>query len=210
MGDINISYETLFELLRREKNREELQKLDESFFEDVANYIKGKEESLEQLKTKQDLFAGEEKEKAEKQIENIKKILKELYERREKKLIEMAIDSSRTDSMEMDTSAMLREERIFYEYILGVLDRFRADILLNLQHARSPELSGIDKPSEEEMKALKGDEEEGLKEIKITHAVPRFIGTDLQAYGPFEEGDDVKVPPEIANVLINKGRAEDS
>ena len=111
--EINITYETLFELLRREKNREELQKLDKSFYQDVVSYLKGKEEAIEQLKTKQDLFVGEEKAKAEKQLENIRKILKEFYDKREKKIIEMTMDASRTSSIAIDTSAMLQEEKQF-------------------------------------------------------------------------------------------------
>ena len=65
MGEVNITYETLFEILRREKNREELQKLDESFFNDVLNYVKEKKQQLNDLQTKDDLFAVEEKKKAE-------------------------------------------------------------------------------------------------------------------------------------------------
>ena len=72
--EINITYETLFELLRREKNREELQKLDNNFFLDVVNYLKDKKSALELPKN--DIFAAEERRKAETQLENIKNILK--------------------------------------------------------------------------------------------------------------------------------------
>ena len=81
MSEINISYETLFELLRREKTRDELQKLEDSFFTDVVNYLKEKEEFLQNQKKKQDLFAADEIYKAEKQLENIKLVefLKKTY-----------------------------------------------------------------------------------------------------------------------------------
>ena len=110
MGEINITYETLFELLRREKNREELQKLDETFFNDVVTYLKEQKEFLNEQKTKQDLFAVEELKKAEIQEENIRKILRELYEKREKKMISLALDASRTSSSIIDTSVLLEEE----------------------------------------------------------------------------------------------------
>jgi DNA replication initiation complex subunit (GINS family) len=208
--EINITYETLFELLRREKNREELQKLENSFFSDVAAYIKGKEETLEQLKSKQDLFASEEKAKAEKQIENLRKILKEQYERREKKMIEMAIDASKTASAIIDTSAMLAEEKLFYENILGLLNRFRQDVLLNLQYARIPQIKKIDetKPAEPKIEEKEPEEDPNIRAIRFIHAVPMFVGPDFEEYGPFVEGDNAKLPVEIANILINKGRAE--
>ena len=210
MSEVKITYETLFELLRREKNREELQKLDESFFSDVVNYLKEKEEFLEQQRTKQDLFATEEKAKAEKQIENIRKILKELYERREKKIIEMAIDASRTASVVIDTSSMLNEEKLFYENTLGILNNFRQGILLNVQHANMPKIEKSELKIEKEEPKIEKEEsnEDNLKLVKFTHAVPRFVGSDLQVYGPFQEGDSAELPPEIADVLVNKGRAE--
>ena len=112
MGEVNITYETLFELLRREKNREELQKLDDSFLNDVLDYLNEKKQQLELLKTKNDLFAVDEKKKAEIQDENIKKIIRELYERREKKIITIAIDKSRTSESVVDTSTLLKEEKL--------------------------------------------------------------------------------------------------
>jgi DNA replication initiation complex subunit (GINS family) len=42
MADVKITYETLFDLLRREKNRNELQQLDPSFYLDVVSYLKEK------------------------------------------------------------------------------------------------------------------------------------------------------------------------
>ena len=216
MGDVNITYETLFELLRREKTRDELQKLDESFFLDVASYIKDKVDLLEEQRHKQDLFASEEKAKAEKQIENIRRIIKELYERREKKIIEMAIDASRTPSIVIDTSIMLKEEKQMYDNTLGLLNGFRKGVLFNIQQAKNPEIKEVAaeiqaEESKSETPAVEAElreVDEDIKKIKITHEIPKFIGSDLNEYGPFQAGDEADVPPKIADVLINKGRAE--
>jgi DNA replication factor GINS len=210
MSEVNITYETLFELLRREKNRDELQKLDENFFSDLAAYLKGKEEVLEEQKKKQDLFVVEEKEKAEKQLENIKKILKEFYERREKKLLVMALDTSKVPSIAIDSSVMLKEERMFYDNVLGVLNTFREGVLHNLQHAKMPEIKEIKAETAEEAPKIEEKPEDLLKSIKFTHDVPKFIGIDLKEYGPFEEGNVIELPPKIVDVLINKGRAEEN
>jgi DNA replication factor GINS len=212
--EINITYETLFELLRREKNREELQKLDKTFFPDIVNYLKEKESAFEQLRQKQDLFAAEEKKKAEKQLENIKKILKELYEKREKKIIEMSLDASRTNSA-IDTSAMLNEEKMLYENAFSLLNKFRENVLLNLQHANLPEIKKESLTPEikiEEKTEIKEPEptkiESNAQMVKFVHAVPSFVGPDLKEYGPFEEGNSAELPNEVAEILINKGRAE--
>src|SRR3990167_7171650 len=110
MQEVVITYETLFELLKREKERTDLQKLEPTFLSDTINYIKDKKKILE---AKSDsVFAADEGRKTERQLENIYKILKELYERREKKIISMALDRSRTKSSLIDTSALLKEEKV--------------------------------------------------------------------------------------------------
>ena len=106
---INITYETLFDMLRNEKSREELQKLDDSFFEDLIQYISDKKQLISQDKDSE-FFSGLEKEKTVKQLKNIKKLVRELYERREKKIVNMALISSRTGSI-LDDSALLKEEK---------------------------------------------------------------------------------------------------
>jgi len=268
--DVNITYETLFELLRREKTKEDLQKLEKSFFNDVLVYLKEGISFLEQQKTKNDLFAVEEIKKAEMQEENIRKILRELYEKREKKIITLALDRSRTSSSVIDASTLLKEEKELYDLLVGLLDKFRKGILFNLLEAKEPILEAgkgdqpwLDVPAEEyaddvakdksesqEMKQdhvneLKQPEEsetkvepaetnvsetkkvnvEGdtaeipktkpeaselkIKKLKFIHAVPTFVGDDLKEYGPFEEEDVAEIPLRAANIIIEKGRAEE-
>ena len=63
MGDeesIPITYETLFEFLRIEKSREELQKLDDGFYNHVIQYLKQKQDMLDKKRHESDLFAAEE------------------------------------------------------------------------------------------------------------------------------------------------------
>ena len=129
---VKISCETLFELLRLEKTREELQKLDKGFFEDTAGYVNDMTESCELLKNKNDLFAANEKQKADKQLQNIKKMIKELYEKREKKITFLAVDKSRMPSTAIDFSAMPDDEKRFFESMLGVFDEFRKEILIKM------------------------------------------------------------------------------
>lgn len=220
--EINITYETLFELLRREKTREELQKLENSFFSDVVEYLKGKNEVLNLPKN--DLFAAEERRKAETQLENIKNILKELYEKRERKIINMALDMSRTsmgalNSEIVDTSAMLKEEKELFDYLVENLNNVRKNVLYNILEAKIPDVEKKEEENKEEVNEIenkekaepepeKDEENKTQKQVRFLHAVPRFIGKDLEEYGPFEQEDVANLPSEIADVLINKERAE--
>ena len=210
---INVTYETLYELLRTEKGREELQKLNSSFFSDVLNYLQEKKKIL--TDEKQDLFSFEEKEKTKKQLENIRRILSELYERREKKIINMALNKSRTNSNIIDMSSLLGEEKKLFDSLISLLGRFRKGIILNLLNEKMPVLD-----EEKELKEIKGEtakieleketpEAKDSKLVRFLHGVPRFVGTELEEYGPFEKEDIANLPDEIASLLISKGRAEE-
>ena len=39
MVDVLVTYETLYELLRREKSRQEIQKMDADFYDNVLKYV---------------------------------------------------------------------------------------------------------------------------------------------------------------------------
>lgn len=214
MGDVNISYETLFELLRLEKTREDLQKLDLDFFDDLLKYLKEKRSNMDSLNSKDDIFAVEQRKKADVQEENLRKILRELYERRERKIINMAVDKSRASDSVIDTSSLLHEEKILYENLVKILNSFRQGILYNLLSSKDVH---IDLPNTH--KEVKTDEpeekpaekaENTIKRIKVTEFVPKFVGTDLEEYGPYDNEDIAELPEEIAELLIDKGSAEEA
>ena len=83
--EVIISYETLFEILRREKSREELQSLDKNFYNLSISHISRIKQDLSTATQKGSTF--DEAERLRLELVNVKKILKELYNRREKKII---------------------------------------------------------------------------------------------------------------------------
>ncbi len=207
--DVNITYETLFELLRIEKNRDDLQGIHSSFFEDVIAYLREKQHILDESKQKQDLFSAAEREKVSTEMANIKKILRELYERREKKIISMAINKSRTRSNIIDTSKLLEEEKRMFDNLVSLMDTFREGIILNLLELRQPHIKEIIEQEKEQKKEEAQPVQKDTKLVRFLHPVPKFIGKELESYGPFEEEDMATLPNEIADVLIAKERAEE-
>lgn len=207
--EVTITYETLFELLRREKDRGELQKLDDSFFINVLRYLKDKRAIIDNGQG--DLFSAEEKRKTEDQMENIMKILKELYGRREKKIIGLALEKSKNKATIIDNSVFLNEEKGLFDNVVKILDSGRENVLAKLTNLQEPValgsfgVGGAVKEVVEEKKEVKKD----TKLVRFLNAVPKFVGKELEEYGPFEEEDIASLPVEIANVLINKGRVEE-
>lgn len=203
MSEGIITYDALYEILRKEKYVAELQKIDKNFFQDVIRYLRDKQTLLDSQRTKSTIFTIE-VEKTQTQLNNVRKILKELYERRENKIIQIALFASRLQEKQ-DTSAMLLEELSLYKNIQETLNSHRSGILYRLVAATQPEVP-LDKP-----KDIKTDKR-GLDEaclIRFIHAVPQFVAEDMNKYGPFEEEDVAHLPEKVAKLLVSKNRAEE-
>jgi len=201
--DIKITYETLFEFLRLEKGKDELQTLEPEFFSHVQEYLAQKQKIIDDNSDK-GLFGNDEREKTILQMQQIRKILKDFYERREKKIVELALIKSRTGSDLISTSHLLAEEKEMLNHFQKILDAFRVSVLGNVLSGKIPELPGL-KTSEAEQEPSAPIRK---KAVKLKKAVPQFMGTELEVYGPFEAGDVANLPEKIANLLVQKDRAE--
>ena len=126
--EVMITYEALFELLMREKGRESLQLLEEGFYENLALYLREKRVALESV-AKPEHYGNEEVERSAKQLQNIYRVVRELFERRERKILNMALVKSRTGSEALDTSALLQEELRLFESASSHLTTSREQLL---------------------------------------------------------------------------------
>lgn len=209
MTEVNITYETLYEILRREKNRAELQELDPLFYQKLVNYIKEKYEILRSQEQKDSIFTTIEVQKTRKQIENIQKITKELYEKRESKIIQIALMNSRTKTVTNDKKFMLNIEKNVYEKIIQNLDKFRGEILHNVILGKLIETMNV--PIVNEPKDLKKVEnpKNKVKEVIFKQKMSKFVGTDLNNYGPYEQGDIAQLPEDITSLLLKKNQVEE-
>jgi len=90
-----------------------------------------------------------------------------------------------------------------FEQARAVLDRFRINILVALLAAKTPVMPAENKSAEEPVKRS------DLKLVRFIHEVPRFIGDDMNVYGPFEMEDVASLPVKTANLLVERKRAEE-
>ncbi len=200
MGDPIITYESLYEALRKERNYPELQKLDPDFLKNVVNYLKEKESIVEMQRSKSQFSSDIGKTQI--QLENVKKLIREIYEKREGKIIQLAILISRNESGNIATSSMLPEEIKLYNNLLATLNMFRKGILTNLLNKLPPSL-------EEPPKELKSQasQQDTTKLVRFLYPTPKFVGDDMNIYGPFETEDIANLPEKVANLLVDKKRA---
>lgn len=195
-NDPVITFETLYDIMRREKARDELQKLDLNFYNDVASYIKDKQNILESQAGKDSIFASQELDKTRTQLKNVLKIVKDLYDRRESKVIQLALLSARNKDKIYDTSALLPEEHSFYGNVKSVVESSR-DGFFSLPS------QNLEKPKDLKTKAKMDN---GYK-VRMLDDVPEFLGTDLQSYGPFTNGTISSLPSDIAEMLVSTNQA---
>ena len=211
--EVNITYETLFELLKREKDTSDLQKLEPSFFDNFVEYLNEKKDMLNRDDA---LFSYDEKKKVEKQIDNARRLIKEIYERREKKILNIALIKSRTKSHVIDISSLLDNEKKFLEEVEKVLNSYRENVIYNIIEGKPvSQIKHQEKYVKEEINAANNaandaeEESKTTKLVRFLYSIPKFVGTELEEYGPFAEEDIANLPAEIADLLIGKGKVEE-
>ncbi|MDO8656361.1 MAG: hypothetical protein Q7K45_03920, partial [Nanoarchaeota archaeon] len=172
-------------------------------------YLREKQTLLEQTHQQDELFAIGERQKLEYELRSIQRIVKQMYELREKKIIDIALNRSKTGSDIIDTSAMVMEEKEFYEHVLRTLDTYRRGILISLLKCELPNVQQQRIPLAPLTLELRQEKPvaPGKMHIKLLQAVPQFIWTDMKEYGPFAPGETIEIYKEIAELLVRKGRA---
>ncbi len=212
--NINITYDILFDILRAEKSREELQPLDEQFYTHVAEYIKEKEVVLLHAQT-----PVAERELTRIQLGNVRKLLQELYERREKKIITLALYKTKTHHDVIQTTHLLPEEKGFFESMTALFAEFhhtvfdqitlgKAPIHRSFNHTVEPVSSNTEQTSLPVLPVTTPDDDSAIISVRFIKPVPKFLGSELESYGPFEPEDIASLPLRIAQILVGKGRAE--
>lgn len=204
MVEVKITYETLFDLLRRERSRNELQELEDTFYDDVKSYLRDKEIMMNEEDKK--FTSRAEKEKIKIQIKNARKIVKELYETREKKILHLASNKVKTNSILIKTSNLLPMETEFFDEAVILLGKSKKNMLKDIVTLDVVESDS--RPEVEEKKEEVKIESNNQIKIKLNSNLPKFVGLDQKIYGPFNKGEVVDLPSNVANLLVNKGRAE--
>jgi DNA replication initiation complex subunit (GINS family) len=191
-----ITYETIRNAHRAEKE-EELQKLPQGFFEYVRSWFSHKEK----LKDTTSLL----------EVENAKKLLEDIINRRERKIILSAL---RTIRGELPPTSLTDDERKFFDQLVNILKAFRnemnekfrsyAEIVEEKVEEAKKSIEEL-KPVEIESKFIKPN---GKLLVKALVDLPRFVGSNMESYGPLKTGDVIFVPEDVGKLLITRKVAE--
>ena len=178
-----ITYNELYDALRKERYSEQLQPIPKNFIKEVADYLKDKRE----IANKKDDDFTDTILKTKKQFENSIAIFKELILRRKKKILELAFVAAQTGISKRDFENMLAVEKDIFDGIMKFIEK--GDKKIN--------------------EILKGSNETPKnKLIVFIDDTDKFLDLDGNELGPFRKGDIVNISEEIANILIIDKKAD--
>jgi len=181
-----ITYNDLYEALRKERYSEQLQPLMKEFVKEVSGYLKDREEAINKEKN---LFS-EDLQKNKKHLENAIAIFKELMLRRKKKLLELAYVSAETGISKRDFENMLPFEKDTFEKIMKAINEGDKKM--------EKILRGVDETTETQKNKM----------IIFKQDADEFLDLEGNKLGPFKKGDIVNIAQEIANILIVDNKAD--
>ena len=188
--DEELSFEKLFETLMREKNREELTPIHPEFYNKARKYVD------EQSKG----FASE----SFAHIQSLHSMLKEIFSRREKKILTLAAIKARTNAVVFDVSVMSPEEKEMFNNVVLILLGTRSKVFY--------EGNAQNNSSKEAVKKDKVEDNSGPRKIKMIALkdIDAFVGEELETYGPYKKDDSLMVPESMARILLKRGDAKEA
>lgn len=184
-----ISYKTLRKLQQAEQASSSLTRINLNFYQDLSQYMKTLEQSVEHEKNtlKVKLFNDE--------FLNTKKIANNIYELREKKIVQGALATARGATI--DLSHFVEVEKNLYHSLVEQIKRTRAGIFEQPVHQpqsgqpTAPPLSQATQESNTD------------PIVRVLEDTPEFIGTDGKTY-LLQKEDVLTIPGDMNEPLVKK------
>ncbi len=170
-----LDYSVLREIQKKEMESTTLVHFDEDFYIRASEFLKGKKEAAFSSGSTQ----------AIREYENIKRMINAIKERREEKIILMAIRG------EESRSGLAPEEEEMLNGLSDCIRKFRDKIGVILA---------------EEKKAM--IQKRNVRRIKFLRNVEPYKGIDNNVYGPFKNGEEIELPADEAEWLLKAKIAE--
>jgi DNA replication factor GINS len=217
MSDEALTFSELRKIQKTERREEDLSDLDENFFLQVRDYLERKKDIDENSR----------------EYKNAKRVFRKILSLREDKIVKNARLSLKSNIQASEMNMLPREEQLFREMKREFNEhRDRIEEVTEGEAVETEEtepeieesaesIREEDEEDEEEAEQEKEESEDSVEEtseeldpadgydiVEITSEVPEFMGTDLEAYGPFNEGEQIEIPEDNAEILVNRGNAE--
>lgn len=171
-----ITYNDLYEALRKERYSEQLQVLPKNFVREVANYFEEKKE----IGAKDDDFFSDVAIKSKKKLENAIMNFKELVRIRKKKILTLSFIASEVGISKKDFENLMGFEKDLFEEIVKSLEK-SVDSLGGLMSGAKDESSNL--------------------LVRFLKNVPAFLDSNGNEIGPFEKGEVANLESDVVDIL---------
>jgi len=171
MAEETITFELIRSIQREEQRGPKLTKLPEDFYKNVENYLQQKRNA--------------ENRKVVLETKNVERLIEDIFNRRERKILNQAIIAARTS---IPPENLTEEEKEFFDALVKSIKERRKEVLNHILAEKKEELVTM---------------------IVFNEDTPAFMGADEKTYGPFKKGDIAKLPEENIRVLIEQGMAKE-
>lgn len=204
MSKDSVDYKILRKIQQEEKSSPFLTKIDYHLFEDAEAYHSVLVDRLQKdVKPSRQLIISE-------QIQNVEKIIKSIYEIREKKIILAAMAKARGGNP--NEKHFISLEKTLFLTVHSLLLKNREHLLYQKvqknkdAYKNERELETEPQTNLHETLILDKNEEVTII-VRILETIPTFIGTDTREYH-LKKHDIVSLPKNLASMLISKKVAE--
>lgn len=174
-----LNYESLRRVQQKERSTGMLGELAEDFYEKAGELLARMKKGME----------GEFALEKAKEYENAVKVIRDIYEVREQKILFRALRGAKGGD---GISGVAREESEMYGKVKGAISECEALFEKSL---------GGNSVKKEERKAEKTPE---IRQLKALADVPQFVGVDGVKYGPFRKDEAFSVPQKVAELLLRR------
>lgn len=209
MAEEAITLERILQVYREESQRKALTPLEADFWERVQALVSDLEADL-QAESAEDPNSA----KAALLRDELKKVLKrrdQIYQYRERKQALLA--ASAASGAQVDIAPLTPLEEASFRAVLGLLHEGRQRAFgLAAEPPKAPEPAANPSATKPEKAAKKAPAEnprppKPLVLLRILEDIPPFLGVD--ATYRLQKEDVVSLPPEVAKVLLDQGKAQE-
>ncbi len=186
----HLGFNAIREIQRKEQEHTPLQPLPHDFYLQVALYFSALNRTIKDLALQRDgnEFAAKVLFERERELENARYVVKDIFSRRIRKILLLVHEAVFTAAI-VDTGVFTSEEKEIFESLNSRLADFNSRtysrLFVSSLSAGRP----------------------GFLKVKAIEQIPAFIGPDLKTYGPFEAGTEAEIPEKNAALLLDKGLA---
>ncbi|MEA3458673.1 MAG: hypothetical protein U9R21_08365 [Candidatus Thermoplasmatota archaeon] len=193
MDTDEINYKILRKIQQMERKSPMLTKIDYHFYSDLSEYINALNSRLEKesKSQKQMLLKNE--------IQNTNKIIRSIYEHREKKILLAAISKARGGRP--DLKNLIDAEGNLFDSTLKLMVQSREQLLEGRPKDKRGKDSKNTEIKKEETRTEKKDNTNQL--VMVTKNIPEFIGTDTKKYN-LRVGDIISLPKNMSDMLLKR------